>query len=135
MSQQAFNKEKLTKYWVQSSDEDYDTMEAMFGSKRYSWSLFVGHLMIEKLLKAYFVKVHEDYPPFIHNLVRLAESCEIKLNDKDKLFLATVTAFNINARYDDYKMSFQKKCTPEYTDQWIQSLRLKRQWIKKLIEA
>ena len=135
MSQQAFDKQKLIKYWVQSADEDHETMEAMFRSKRYSWSLFVGHLMIEKLLKAYFVKVHEDYPPFIHNLVRLAESCEIKLNDQDKLFLSTVTAFNINARYDDYKMSFQKKCTPEYTDRWIQSIRLKRQWIKKLIEA
>jgi len=23
----------------------------------------------------------------------------------------TITAFNINARYDDYKMSFKKKCT------------------------
>jgi hypothetical protein len=26
----------------------------VFKSKRFSWSLFIGHLMIEKLLKAYF---------------------------------------------------------------------------------
>jgi protoporphyrinogen oxidase len=48
-------------------------------------------------------------------------------------FLVTVTAFNINARYDDYKMSFQQKCTPEFTATWIENLKIYRQWIKKLI--
>ena len=79
----------------------------MFDSKRYSWSLFAGHLMIEKLLKALFVKLNDEFPPFIHNLLRLAEECKLELNDENRLFFVTVTAFNINARYDDYKMSFQ----------------------------
>jgi len=38
-----FNKYKIIKYWVGSSDDDFETMVAMFDSKRYSWSLFVGH--------------------------------------------------------------------------------------------
>lgn len=42
----------MVNYWVDSSDEDFETMIAMFDSKRYSWSMFVGHLMMEKLLKA-----------------------------------------------------------------------------------
>lgn len=96
-------------------------------------ALFIGHLMIEKLLKALYVKINNDYPPFIHNLLRLAEKCDLKLTEDQKLFLVTVTAFNINARYDDYKMSFQQKCTPEYTVTWIENLKTNRQWIKKLI--
>lgn len=67
------NKDQLIKFWIDGSEDDFETMTAMFDSKRYSWSLFIGHLMIEKLLKAYFVKVKTDYPPFIHNLLRLAE--------------------------------------------------------------
>lgn len=133
MEQKDFDKAKLIKYWSDSSDDDFDTMIAMFEKKKSNWALFVGHLMIEKLLKALYVKTNNDYPPFIHNLLRLAEKCDVELTDDQKLFLATVTAFNINSRYDDYKMSFQQKCTPEFTATWIENLKINRQWIKKLI--
>lgn len=73
MDEKGIEKDKLIKYWIVGSDDDFDIMVAMFDTKRYSWSLFIGHLMIEKLLKAHFVKVNSDYPPFIHNLLRLAE--------------------------------------------------------------
>lgn len=134
MVQQRLDKDKLIKYWSDSSDDDYDTMITMYDSKKFNWALFIGHLMIEKLLKALYVKKNNDYPPFIHNLLRLAENCNLQLTDEQKLFLATVTAFNINARYDDYKMSFQKKCTPDYTATWIEHLKTNREWIKKLIK-
>ncbi len=134
MEKPSFKKDKLIKYWSESSDDDYDTMIVMFESKRFNWALFVGHLMIEKLLKALYVKNNNDYPPFIHNLLRLAEKCNIDLSDDQKLFFATVTAFNINARYDDYKMSFQQKCTLEYTAIWIKNIKNNRQWIKTLIK-
>jgi HEPN domain-containing protein len=128
-----FDKQTLIKYWTESSDEDFDTMLAMYDNKKYNWALFVGHLMMEKLLKALYVKINNDYPPFIHNLLRLAEKCSLSLTDEQKLFFVTITAFNINARYDDYKQSFREKCTPEYTTQWITHLKLNRQWIKEQI--
>lgn len=95
--------------------------------------MFVGHLMIEKLLKAYYVKSKQDFPPFIHNLFRLAELAEIEMTEEQKVFFVTVTAFNINARYDDYKLSFQKMCTLEYTTQWINELKTQRLWIRELL--
>ena len=134
MENVGFNKFKLIKYWVDSSDDDFETTIVMFESKRYSWSLFVGHLMIEKLLKALFVKSKEEFPPFFHNLLRLAEECNLELNEENRLFFVTVTAFNINARYDDYKMSFQKTCTPDFSTGWIEQLKNKRLWIKGLLE-
>ena len=79
------------------------------------------------------MEINNDYPPFIHNLLRLAEKCDLELTDDQRLFLVIVTAFNINARYDDYKMSFQQKCTPEFTTIWIENLKFNRQWIKALI--
>ncbi|MFP4604394.1 MAG: HEPN domain-containing protein [Bacteroidales bacterium] len=134
MENKKIDREKLIKYWIDSSDDDYETMIAMFDSKRFSWSLFIGHLMIEKLLKAYYVKVKSDYPPFIHNLLRLAEKAELSLTDDIKKQLVTITAFNINARYDDYKMSFKKKCTTEFTEEWVEKLKELRLWIKTLIQ-
>ena len=123
MDNKDLDKDKLIKHWIDSSDDDFETMLAMFESKRLVWSLFIGHLMIEKLLKAYYVKVKSDYPPFIHNLLRLAETAGLKLPDNKKEQLVTITAFNINARYDDYKMSFKKQCTPEFTSEWIKKLK------------
>lgn len=134
MENKDFNKDKLIEYWITGSDDDYETMIAMFKSKRFSWSLFIGHLMIEKLLKDYYVKVKSDYPPFIHNLLRLAEKAELGLTDDIKKQLVTITAFNINARYDDYKMSFKKQCTTEFTEEWIEKLKELRPWIKTLIQ-
>ncbi|MBU1822728.1 MAG: HEPN domain-containing protein [Bacteroidetes bacterium] len=121
------------RYWIDSSDEDFETMLIMYRAKRYSWTLFIGHLMIEKLLKAYYIKVNSDHPPFIHNLLRLAEKSNTPLTEETRLFFLTVTAFNINARYDDYKMSFQKKCTPQYTSHWVEMIKEKRIWIKELL--
>jgi HEPN domain-containing protein len=134
MGNKDFNKDKLIEYWIASSDDDYKTMIVMFDSKRFSWSLFIGHLMIEKLLKAYYVMVKSDYPPFIHNLLRLAEKAELSLTDDKKKQLVTITAFNINARYDDYKMSFKNLCTTEFTEEWIEKIKELRPWIKTLIQ-
>ena len=124
----------LMDFWLQSSEEDYKAMIAMYESNRYTWTLFIGHLMIEKLLKAYFVLNKKESPPYIHNLLRLAELSNLKLSDEQSLQLATITAFNINARYDDYKRSFYNKCTKEFTTIWFENLKELRTWIKKQLK-
>lgn len=133
MDNKKIDTQKLIKYWIESSDDDYDIMLDMYNAKRYSWSLFIGHLMIEKLLKALYVNNKLGYPPYIHNLLRLAEKADIKLDSDKKEQLVTITAFNINARYDDYKMSFKNRCTLEFTAEWIDKLKGLRKWIKQLI--
>ncbi len=134
MNEKPINKEKIIESWISGSDDDYDTMVIMYETKRYNWSLFLGHLMIEKLLKALFVKMNNNYPPFTHNLVKLAKGCNINITEELIIRLTTITAFNINARYDDYKRSFYKKCTLTYTSEWINNLKELRKWIKKQIK-
>lgn len=120
----------LIKYWIDSSDKDFVTMKHLFQKKDYHWSLFIGHLVVEKLLKAYHVKKVDDNPPYIHNLLRLAEKSGLELTEGQKDFLVTVTTFNISARYDDYKMDFYKTCTKEFTKKWIEEIKDFRKWIK-----
>lgn len=116
MNDPKINKKKVIQYWLEGSDEDFKTMSILYDTKRYTWSLFIGHLMIEKLLKAYYVREKEEYPPYTHNLLRLAELSGLSVSEDRKIDLATITAFNINARYDDFKKSFQRKCTSEFTE-------------------
>ena len=127
------DKEKTINYWVNSSDNDFKTMEHLFKSKDYPWSLFMGHLVIERLLKAYYLKTTDSNVPFTHDLLRIVEKTGLKLDEKQKNFLDLVTSFNLKARYEDYKMSFRKKCTKKFTSDSINQIMEFRKWIKKLL--
>lgn len=106
-------------------------MDHLFEKGDYTWSLFIGHLVIEKLLKALYVQKYFDSPPFIHDLFRLAEKCNLELNEDQKDILDAITTFNIRARYDDYKMEFYYKCTKEFAEKWIDQIKEFRKWLKK----
>jgi HEPN domain-containing protein len=123
--------DKIVKHWIETSDDDFKTSLSLFESKSYSWSLFVGHISTEKILKALYVKKFRKHAPFIHNLYRLAELSEIELSDEYADWLDGITSFNINARYDDYKKEFYNLCSPEYTKKWIERIKAIRSWIKE----
>ncbi|PIV57929.1 MAG: DNA-binding protein [Bacteroidetes bacterium CG02_land_8_20_14_3_00_31_25] len=123
--------EKLVKHWIETSDEDFQTMLSLYDSKSYSWSLFLGHISIEKLLKAIYVNKYKKHAPFLHNLYRLAELNELELTDEQSDWLYKITSFNLNARYDDYKREFYLLCTPDFTREWIEKIKIIRTWIKQ----
>ena len=72
MEQGEIDIEKTINHWNSRSDRDFDTMIHLFNTKDYHWSLFIGHLVIERLLKASIVKKHNTHAPFTHDLRRLA---------------------------------------------------------------
>jgi len=51
-----FDVKKTVRYWLEGAEYDLDVAEAMFQTGKYPYSLFMGHLAIEKLLKAIIVK-------------------------------------------------------------------------------
>ena len=106
-------------------------MNHLFEKKDYTWALFVGHLIIEKLLKAYYVKNVDNTPPFIHNLLKLAEKSKIELSEEQKDILDTVSTFNLRSRYEDYKLEFYKMCSKRFTTKWIKKITEFRKWIKE----
>src|SRR3989304_4260305 len=100
--------EKTINHWISRSDQDFDTMIHLYNTKDYHWSLFIGHLVIERLLKACVVKKTMTHAPFTHDLRRLAKLSQIELDEDHKKLLDTISTFNLNARYDDYKQDFYK---------------------------
>jgi HEPN domain-containing protein len=125
--------DKIVKHWIDTSEEDFQTMSSLYDSKSYSWSLFLGHISVEKLLKAVYVSKHKKHAPFIHNLYRLAELSNISLTEEQSDWLDKITSFNLNARYDDYKREFQRLCTMDFTKEWIEKIKVIRIWIKQML--
>jgi len=126
-------KEEIIKYWIEISDKDFEAIEHLYKNKHYHLSLFIGHLVVEKLLKALYVKNIDEEVPYVHNLLRIAELAKLDLSDEQKNFLNLVTTFNIQARYPDLKYSFYKKCTKELTEIQLDKIKKFRTWIKELL--
>ena len=125
--------DKIVQHWTETSDDDFNTMLILFRSKSYHWALFLGHIAIEKLLKAYFVKHHRQHAPFTHNLYRLAEISGLEISEEYTDWFFKITTFNINARYDDYKKEFYAICTEEFTREWIEKMKNLQKWIKQML--
>lgn len=125
----------LMNFWIESSNNDFDTMNVLFTGGKYTWSLFVGHLVIEKLLKGYYAKINKGAPHALksHDLVYLASKMELDLTDEQEELLNTITRFNIDGRYDDYKNQFYNLCTKEYTSSSIVKINKVRNWLLDLL--
>jgi len=117
-------KNEIAKYWVNSSEVDFLAMETLLNNGHYVWALFIGHLVIEKLLKAYYVRNVNTNVPRTHDLTKIAEKGNLVLSEEQKDLLDEVTTFNIKSRYPDYKMAHRedKKLIYQKIREYIQLL-------------
>jgi HEPN domain-containing protein len=128
-------KDEHIKYWRESAQRDLESAEVIFGSGKYDWCLFIGHLALEKILKALFVERNDNtIPPKIHNLVRLAELSKIELDDDQKFLLDRINDFNIQARYPDYNLDFYKRCNSEFTNEHLGKIKEFYSWFNSLLK-
>jgi len=127
------NERKIVQYWFKASKQDIESAEILFKNGKYHHALFFCHLSIEKILKAIIVKTTQDAPPLLHDLVRLAERTGIKLSMKQKIELAEISTFNIEARYDDYKLSFYKKANKRFTSKYLNKTIKILKWLNKYL--
>jgi HEPN domain-containing protein len=131
MADKELNILKIIDHWRESSDKDYQTMINLFSSGDYNWALFLGHLVIEKLLKALYVKRRETHATIGHDLLRLASKMDLKLTEEQEDWFDRLTTFNINARYDSYKQEFYRLCTKEFAEEWKLVIETLREWLRK----
>jgi len=118
-------------YWLNSAEHDFVTMNGLYEIKRYSDSLFFGHMVLEKVLKALFVAVKNEESPRIHSLVRIVELAGVDFLKNDLLLLRVIDRFNIRARYPDVKLNFYKMCDEPYT---LGQLKIIKRLYKKICQ-
>lgn len=126
--------QKIKQYWLEEASDALKVAWDLYEKADYSYSLFFGHLAIEKLLKAIYVEKNGEHAPYIHNLLRLAEISGIKLNDAHKDLLIKITTFNVESRYPDEKRSFRKKCTRDFTINALNQIEDVYKWLKSKIQ-
>lgn len=121
--------EEKINYWLVSAERDWEVAGHLLEKRDYAYALFFGHLTLEKILKACYVKVMMDNPPLTHRLVYLAEKMDLELSDERMELLEIVTDFNLEARYPDEKFSFHKRCTREFTVLHLDRIEEMKEWL------
>jgi len=121
------------KNWIDISDYDLETAEAMLETGRLLYVGFMCHQAVEKILKGYYELKKNEELPYIHNLVYLSELTEVytSLNEKQKDFLSKLQPLNIRARYPTYTEKLFKELSPEICKEIITETKEFIKWVKK----
>lgn len=123
--------EKVT-YWLEMSDYDFDTANAMLETNRFLYVGFMCHQVIEKILKAYWSSISDEPPLKIHSLSRLAEKTGLDrcMSEEQLDFLDILEPLNIEARYPSYKERLMKSLNSRKSQELIEKTDKLRLWIK-----
>ena len=124
-----FDLEKTIQYWQKGAKYDLGVADAMFKSNKYPYALFMGHLALEKLLKALVVKKRRAHAPFSHSLPYLAEKSKVKIPERILIKLREFMEFHFEARYPDANKAFYKKCAKAYTAEKLKDIKGVFKWL------
>lgn len=119
-------------YWVDLSDYDYETAEAMLLSGRFLYVGFMCHQTIEKILKACFNSNSQESAPYTHSLSFLAKKTNVynDFSDEFKDFLDVLGPLNIEARYQSHKEKLMKSLTKSKCEELLKNTKELQLWIK-----
>jgi HEPN domain-containing protein len=107
-------------HWLNTATEDEITMNLLYKDGRYTHCLFFGHLYIEKIYKAIWIKNNKgNTPPYIHNLIRILQGIEVGLSDEQYLFMEILNKYQLSGRYADYTNDLKKRTSKELTMLYI----------------
>lgn len=100
--------EKDVKAWLDASRYDLVTARALQKSRRYVYVLFMCQQSLEKLLKALVTARTREFPPRIHNLLRLAELTGREFSQEEKTLLERLSLYYLQSRYPPDVQSLAK---------------------------
>jgi HEPN domain-containing protein len=125
--------EEKVKYWIELSDYDLETADAMLRSKRFLYVGFMCHQTIEKAFKAYFTLLKSDVAPYSHSLSYLAKKGDFYefFSEEQKDFIDQIEPLNIEARYPSHKERLLKSLTENKCIEIIDKTKKIQEWIKE----
>jgi len=96
------NIQKQIDYWINGAEDDILTADLLIREKRILHGLFFCHLVIEKAIKAHYVKTTGEVAPRTHNLINLSENAGLNYDEDTQIFLGILMKYQLQGRYPDY---------------------------------
>ncbi len=117
------NKKEHIQWWVEDAGRSWHTAGILHKEGDAVSALFFFHLTIEKLLKAIWIRDNiTNTPKRTHELKSLYNETDLELPNGWYDYLSTITEWNLEGRYPDYKLKIYHHATPAYMQDHYQKL-------------
>jgi HEPN domain-containing protein len=120
--------------WIEQARYDLDTARAMLKSGRYLYVLFCCQQAVEKMLKAIIVRRTKDFPPRVHNLLRLAEIASIKMEPASEDLLGELSGYYIQSRYPEEIESLAQAAESEIAQDALDKTEEVIEWLFSILK-
>jgi len=125
---------KKVQYWLSVAEEDFDVAKYLLIGKKFLYTGFMCHQVIEKALKAVIARdcAGNEIPPKIHDLSKLAVRADLfnHMSEEQKDFIDDLNPLNIEARYPEYKDEVAGSLTKEICENLVNGTEALFCWIK-----
>jgi HEPN domain-containing protein len=125
------NELKSPEEWLLQASYDLETADAIFGTGRYMYTVFMCHLSIEKALKGLYTKKLEEEPPKTHNLIYLIEKIGIQMPDNLYDFVFSLNRVSVPTRYPDDLKRILKDYDKDITKEILTKSKDVLKWLKE----
>jgi HEPN domain-containing protein len=119
--------------WAKQAKYDLETAQAMLNSGRYLYVLFCCQQAVEKMLKCLIAKRTGEFPPRLHNLMRLVEFAKLDLDGNKADFLRELTAYYIQSRYPEEIELAGATVSQELASETLEKTEMVIQWLTSIL--
>lgn len=101
--------------WIDQAKDDFKVVKITFEHGFFEWSTFSCQQVLEKFFKGIYLLQKIEYPPHTHDLIKLANLIEPKLElENSEKYLKDLTKCYIGSRYPEERIG-QKKFEKLFT--------------------
>lgn len=118
--------------WLEKATESLDDAIYSLESHRYGLTAFSCQQALEKILKAAIIKLKEERPRKIHDLLPLARDSGLELPENYLTEIAKISKFYFLVRYPDINRKFF--ATPEVAKTTLKKTKEVYQWIENKLK-
>lgn len=119
--------------WLDHVHEDISAAEDLYKTGHWLYTGFLCHQAIEKVLKAYWVAMHETDPRYTHSHGLLIEDCGLtgQLSEAHQRFIDLMVPMYIEARYPEQKAKAARMLNKEACRYILETSKELIQWIEE----
>ena len=118
--------------WLAQADYDFQTAEYMFSGGRYTYTIFMSHLAVEKALKGIYQKKFNAIPPKTHNLIYFVNKTNVQPPENIGRFLVKLDQASIATRYPEDLVKLQSFYTQPVVKEILSQTKETLEWVKKM---
>lgn len=128
-------RDELIRFWLLSSDADFQAMETLFQKGHHFWTLMAARQLLEKLLKAFCVKEKDEDVPETASLLDLAEKGALALSEEQREVLVQIDSFDLRDRSPSAQSRLYERATRRFTEYYFNRVTELRPWLIRRIRG